>query len=340
MEDVVLVTGCAGFIGFHLTTQLLAQGKFVVGVDSLNNYYSTQLKRDRLERLRSDRLVFRELDLANQQSTDQLFQDFKFSRVYHLAAQPGVRYSLTHPRAYMSSNLDGFLNILEGCRHQGTSHLIYASSSSVYGLNTSMPFSTEDSTDHPISLYGATKKANELMAHAYAHAFGLPSTGLRFFTVYGPWGRPDMAILLFARAITRGETIKVFNHGKMKRDFTYVDDIVQGILRVGELIPTPDPAWDSDSPSPASSSVPYRIFNIGNHQPVDLDDFIDLLEAQLGRKAIREYLPCPVGDVLETFADITDLQRVTDFAPNTPIEVGIERTMAWYKEYRLTNPDL
>jgi len=328
----VLVTGVAGFIGFHLAYRLAECGATIVGMDNLNAYYDVRLKEARLARL-GDRIRFVKADLANRDGIATLFREGHFDRVYHLAAQAGVRYSLLHPHVYGDSNLTGFLNILEGCRQTGVAHLIYASSSSVYGANTQMPFSIHQNVDHPVSLYAATKKANELMAHAYAHLYRIPTTGLRFFTVYGPWGRPDMALFLFTREILAGEPIEVYNHGRMQRDFTYIDDIVEGVIRVGDAIPVPNMAWDGKSPDPASSHAPYRIFNIGNHRPVALLTMIDLLERCLGQQAIRNLLPMQPGDVPSTHADVDDLVEATGFSPSTPIEVGIAKFVEWYRDY-------
>lgn len=336
----VLVTGAAGFIGFHVARALLRRGEEVVGLDNLNTYYSVDLKRDRVRLLEDEqrsagqgRFEFVPLDLADQAGMARLFDERRFDCVVNLAAQAGVRYSLENPQAYTSSNVTGFTNILEGCRRTEVGHLVYASSSSVYGANTRMPFSVGDTVDHPLSLYAATKKANELMAHAYSHLFRLPTTGLRFFTVYGPWGRPDMAIWLFTRAILAGEPIQVFNGGRMRRDFTYVDDIVEAIVRVTGRIPQPDPAWSGADPDPATSSAPYRLYNIGNNRPVELGYVIETLEACLGRKAIQNLLPMQAGDVPETCADVDDLMRDVGFRPDTPIEVGIARFVEWYREY-------
>ena len=340
MNGPILVTGTAGFIGFHLATRLLQEGYEVVGLDNLNDYYSPQLKRDRLAQLPTKGMTQKFLDLADRDGMARLFEEYRFERVIHLAAQAGVRYSLTNPHAYVSSNMEGFLNILEGCRKVKTGHLVYASSSSVYGLNTSMPFSTCQSVNHPVSLYAASKKANEMMAHSYSHMYGLATTGLRFFTVYGPWGRPDMALYLFAKAIMNDEPIKVFNHGKMQRDFTYVDDIVEGVLRISAQPAQPNPDWDSANPDPSSSSAPYRLFNIGNNQPVSLSHFIDLIEKKLGKTAKRELQPLQAGDVPATYANIDALQSAVGFSPSTPIELGIERTLDWYQEYRKTNSAL
>ena len=329
-----LVTGAAGFIGFHLTQRLLARGDTVTGLDNINDYYSVQLKRDRLDQLLGrERFSFVQMDLADRPGIATLFRESTFDVVVNLAAQAGVRYSLTNPHAYVDSNLVGFVNILEGCRHGGVKHLVYASSSSVYGANTKMPFSVHHNVDHPVSLYAATKKANELMAHTYSHLYGLPTTGLRFFTVYGPWGRPDMALFLFTKAILEDRPIEVFNEGKMRRDFTYVDDIVEGVMRVSDRIPTGNEAWSGDSPDPGTSRGPYKIYNIGNNQPVELQHFIATLERALGRTAKKVLLPMQPGDVPATYADVSDLQRDVDFRPDTPIEVGIQRFVDWYKKY-------
>lgn len=329
-----LVTGAAGFIGFHLTQRLLARGDTVTGLDNINDYYSVQLKRDRLDQLLGrERFSFVQMDLADRPGIATLFRDATFDVVVNLAAQAGVRYSLTNPHAYVDSNLVGFVNILEGCRHGGVKHLVYASSSSVYGANTTMPFSVHHNVDHPVSLYAATKKANELMAHTYSHLYGLPTTGLRFFTVYGPWGRPDMALFLFTKAILEDQPIEVFNEGKMRRDFTYVDDIVEGVMRVSDRIPTGNEAWSGDSPDPGTSRGPYKIYNIGNNQPVELQHFIATLEKALGRTAKKVLLPMQPGDVPATYADVSDLQRDVDFRPDTPIEVGIQRFVDWYRKY-------
>ena len=330
----ILVTGAAGFIGFHTSQRLLREGHRVVGLDSLNDYYSVQLKRDRLALLEAhEGFSFAHLALEDRAGIEALFAEHAFDCVINLAAQAGVRYSLENPRAYISANVDGFMNILEGCRHARTPQLIYASSSSVYGMNTRMPFSVHDNVDHPVSLYAATKKANELMAHTYSHLYGLPTTGLRFFTVYGPWGRPDMALFLFTRAILAGEPIKVFNEGRMQRDFTYIDDIVEGIVRLVERPATANPAWDGDAPDPGSSSAPYRLFNIGNHQPVALLDFIGAIEKALGIEARKDYLPLQPGDVPATYADIDALADYVGYRPGTPIEVGIGRFVDWYRRY-------
>ncbi|MFH1134932.1 MAG: NAD-dependent epimerase [Pseudomonadota bacterium] len=329
-----LVTGAAGFIGFHLCLRLLKEGHAVVGLDNLNDYYDVELKKNRLARLRDfSGFKFVKLDLADREGMKKLFETEQFERVFNLAAQAGVRYSLINPHAYVDSNLVGFTNILEGCRHRKVGHLVFASSSSVYGLNTAMPFSVSQNVDHPVSLYAATKKANELMAHSYSHLFRLPVTGLRFFTVYGPWGRPDMALFLFTKAICEGKPIKVFNHGRMQRDFTYIDDIIQGVTAVSENIPAPDPTWSGDAPKPQTSPAPYRLFNIGNNNPVELMDFIGAIEKALGRKAEKELLPLQQGDVPSTYAEVDDLEQAVGFRPRTTIEEGIEKFMAWYREY-------
>ena len=330
----ILVTGTAGFIGFHLSKRLLERGDTVIGLDNLNDYYSVQLKRDRLAQLvEHPDFSFHECDLANRDAMERLFQTERIQRVAHLAAQAGVRYSLQKPRVYTESNIVGTLNVLEGCRHHDVEHLVYASSSSVYGSNTNIPFSIHHNVDHPVSLYAATKKANELMAHSYSHLYRIPTTGLRFFTVYGPWGRPDMALYLFTEAILDGRPINVFNHGKMRRDFTYVDDIVEGVIRVIDRIPEPNPDWSGDAPDPASSTAPYAVYNIGNNQPVELMRLIEVLEQALGREAEKNFLPMQPGDVLETYADIDDLARDVGFRPNTPIEVGVGRFVEWYRQY-------
>jgi UDP-glucuronate 4-epimerase len=330
----VLVTGAAGFIGAALAAALLERGDEVVGVDNLNDYYDVGLKEARLARLAAKpRFTFARLDVASRDKVEELFGQGRFDAVAHLAAQAGVRYSIENPHAYADSNLAGFLNILEGCRHGGAGHLVFASSSSVYGASVTPPFSENDSVDHPVSLYAATKKANELMAHSYAHLYGLPCTGLRFFTVYGPWGRPDMAYFKFARGILAGEPIPVFNRGEMVRDFTYIDDIVEGVMRIIDRPAAPDPAWDPAKPAPATSRAPYRIYNIGNNRPVNLMHFIAVLEGCLGRKALIDLLPMQPGDVPVTAADISALHRATGFSPSTPIEAGIARFVAWYREY-------
>ena len=329
----VLVTGAAGFIGSHVSAHLLARGDAVIGLDSVNAYYDPQLKEDRLARLTTEpAFELRRADLRDQDAITAAFAAAP-DRVVHLAAQAGVRHSLTHPHDYIESNITGTLNILEGCRHHGTEHLVYASSSSVYGANTTMPFSVHDNVDHPVSLYAATKKSTELMAHAYSSLFGIPTTGLRFFTVYGPWGRPDMALFLFTDAILAGKPIDVFNEGRMQRDFTYIDDIVEGVVRVLDRPPAPDPAWSGAHPDPASSFAPYRLYNIGNHQPVELLRFIAAIEKALDRKAVLNLLPMQPGDVPATSADIEDLARDVGFAPDTPVEDGIARFVDWYREY-------
>jgi UDP-glucuronate 4-epimerase len=350
-KPVVLVTGIAGFIGFHLAKRLIAEGHPVVGIDNLNDYYDVELKYARLRQLGfsvadSDRLrvgstvrlelpglVFYKVDLQDRKKLAEIFQGHKPRQVAHLAAQAGVRYSLENPWAYMDSNIMGFMNILENCRRHPVRHLVFASSSSVYGGNRTQPFSVRHNVDHPLSLYAASKKANELMAHSYSHLFAIPATGLRFFTVYGPWGRPDMALFIFTRKILRDEAVEVYNFGKMKRDFTYIDDIVEGVRRVLDKAPLPDPGWDAADPDPGTSAAPYRIFNIGSHRPVDLLRFIGLIEKNLGREARKVLLPLQPGDVPETCADIEDLRRHVGFAPATPVEVGVERFVQWYKEY-------
>ncbi|GMV73406.1 MAG: NAD-dependent epimerase [Rubrivivax sp.] len=330
----ILVTGAAGFIGMTTAARLLARGDEVVGLDNLNDYYDVRLKEDRLARLQAQPgFRFVRLDVADREGMARLFAQERFERVIHLAAQAGVRYSLKNPHAYVESNLVGFMNVLEGCRHGGVQHLVYASSSSVYGGNTRMPFSVHDSVDHPVSLYAASKKANELMAHTYSHLYGLPTTGLRFFTVYGPWGRPDMALFLFTKAILEGRPIDVFNHGRMQRDFTYIDDIAEGVVRVTDRIATPDPAYDALAPDPATSNVPYRVFNIGNHQPVPLLDFIAAIERALGRSAEKNFLPLQDGDVPATYADVQALQDWVGFQPATAIDTGIGRFVDWYRSY-------
>ena len=330
----ILLTGAAGFIGMTTTLRLLARGDEVVGLDNLNDYYSVALKQDRLARLTPhERFRFVKMDVADRAGMEQLFSAERFDRVIHLAAQAGVRYSLQNPQAYVESNVVGFMNILEGCRHSQVQHLVYASSSSVYGGNTKLPFSEHDSVDHPVSMYAATKKANELMAHTYSHLFALPTTGLRFFTVYGPWGRPDMALFLFTKAILEGRAIDVFNHGNMQRDFTFVDDIVEGVIRVLDRVASPDPAYRAEQPDPGTSNVPYRVFNIGNHNPVPLLDFIGCIEDALGMKAQKNLLPLQDGDVPATYADVDALSAWTGFTPKTDIRTGIGRFVDWYRGY-------
>lgn len=332
--SAILVTGAAGFIGYHLSERLLAAGQRVVGIDNMSDYYDVTLKEARVARLNQrEGFTFQRLDLADAEGIEKLFVTYRFKHVYNMGAQAGVRYSLVNPRSYVRSNLDGFLNILEGCRHHGVEHLIFASSSSVYGANTKMPFSVHDNVDHPVSLYAASKKANELMAHTYAHLYRIPATGLRFFTVYGPWGRPDMALYLFTRAILAGEPINVFNNGAMERDFTYVDDIVEALVRVGDKIPAPNPDWRGDKPDPSSSTAPYRIYNIGAHAPVKLMRLIEVLEAELRREAVKNYMPMQPGDVPATYADVEDLARDVGFAPKTSIEEGVRRFVEWYRSY-------
>jgi UDP-glucuronate 4-epimerase len=330
----ILVTGAAGFIGMHVARRLLDRGDEVVGVDNLNDYYDPRLKLARLAQLTPyPAFRFVQMDISDRVAMEDLFARERFQRVVNLAAQPGVRYSLKNPHAYLQTNLVGFGNLLEGCRHNGVEHLVYASSSSVYGANTRMPFSVHDNVDHPVSLYAASKKANELMAHTYSHLYGLPTTGLRYFTVYGPWGRPDMSPWLFTSAILEGRPIDVFNHGRMQRDFTYIDDIVEGTVRVLDRIPQPNPAFDTHNPDPGSSYAPYRVYNIGNHQPVELMTFIRTLEQALGREAHKNFLPMQPGDVVATYADVEDLMRDVGFEPKTPLAAGIDRWVAWYRSY-------
>ena len=330
----VLVTGAAGFIGYHTAEALLARGEDVIGLDSLNEYYDVTLKRARLANLEAnDRFRFAHLDLTARDEVADLFQTYKPDRVINLAAQAGVRYGLTNPHAYVDSNCTGFLNVLEGCRHNNVKHLVFASTSSVYGANTQLPFSVGDNVDHPLSFYAATKKANELMAHSYAHLYGLPVTGLRFFTVYGPWGRPDMALFLFTRKILAGEPIDVFNNGNHSRDFTYIDDIVEGVVRTLAVTPTADPDWNSSAPDPATSAAPYRLYNIGNNKPVELMHLIACVEKELGKTAEKNFLPMQPGDVPDTYADIDALVSRVGFTPDTPIEVGVKRFIDWYRAY-------
>jgi UDP-glucuronate 4-epimerase len=334
VENPILVTGAAGFIGYHVAGRLLQSGRTVVGLDNLNAYYDPKLKEARLAELRRCQgFSFAKLDLADRAAIQALFKEYRFPYVVHLAAQAGVRYSLVDPFAYVDANLAGFTNILEGCRHNGCQHLLFASSSSVYGGNTKMPFSVHDNVDHPLSFYGATKKANELMAHAYAHLYRLPTTGLRFFTVYGPWGRPDMAMWLFTKAIVAGEPIKLFNHGKMRRDFTYVDDVVESVVRMIERAPSANANWSGEAPDPGSSTAPWRVYNIGNNNPVEVVDVVGLLEQAVGKKAKRELVPMQPGDVPETYADVDDLMRDIGFRPSTPIAEGIRRFVDWYRGY-------
>ena len=336
-SDAVLVTGAAGFIGFHVTRRLLSEGRAVVGVDSINTYYDPALKEARLALLKDDaKFAFEKLDLADRAAMTSLFERHRFAKVIHLAAQAGVRHSLDHPHAYTEANVEGFLNILEGCRHNGCAHLVFASSSSVYGANTKLPFAVSDNVDHPISLYAASKKANELMAHAYSHLYRLPTTGLRFFTVYGPWGRPDMAMFIFARAILAGQPIRLFNHGRMRRDFTYVDDVSQAIVRLIDKPPQGRPDWDGGKPDPASSRAPWKIYNIGNSRPEELTGVVALLEKEFGKAAIKEMLPMQPGDVEATYADVSDLERDIGFRPSTPIEDGVARFTKWYREFHGT----
>ena len=328
----ILVTGAAGFIGFHLSQHLLTRGEEVIGIDNLNDYYDVSLKKARLNMLKKQpNFNFYQLDLADKVGIENLFAEHNLEIVVNLAAQAGVRYSLQNPSAYVDSNLVGFVNILEGCRHHKIKHLVFASSSSVYGANTKIPFSVHDNVDHPVSLYAATKKANELMAHTYSHLYNIPTTGLRFFTVYGPWGRPDMAYFIFTKNIIEGKPIKVFNYGKMQRDFTYIEDIVEGVVRVMDKIPQPNPHWNSANPDPGSSKAPYKIYNIGNNQPVELIRFIETIEDCLGMKAEKNFMPIQPGDVPTTFADVDDLVKDVGFQPSTPIEVGIANFINWYK---------
>ncbi len=330
----ILVTGTAGFIGFHLAGRLCARGDEVIGLDNLNDYYDVKLKQDRLALLQKNKnFSFTKLDLADRAGMEALFRKERPQRVVHLAAQAGVRYSLKNPHAYTDSNITGFMNILEGCRHNGVEHLAYASSSSVYGANETLPFSVHDNVDHPVSLYAATKKANELMAHTYAHLYRLPCTGLRFFTVYGPWGRPDMAMYIFTKAIFEKKPIDVFNNGQMKRDFTYIDDIIEGVIRVTDKVASPNPEWSGRAPDPGTSNAPYRLYNIGNNSPVPLMEMITTLEEEIGMKAEKNFLPLQPGDVPATYADVADLAADTGFHPGTPIREGIQRFVRWYRDY-------
>lgn len=332
--QTILVTGAAGFIGFHLSERLLNDGHRVIGMDNLNGYYDVTLKQNRLAQLTNrENFTFHQLDLADRSGMEQLFEEYKFDVVVNLGAQAGVRYSLQNPRAYIDSNISGFANILEGCRHHKIKHLVYASSSSVYGANTKMPFSVHDNVDHPVSLYAATKKSNELMAHTYSHLYQIPTTGLRFFTVYGPWGRPDMAPVLFTKAILASEPINVFNYGKMQRDFTYIDDIIESVTRVIQKIPQSNPLWTGDLPDPGTSRACYKIYNIGNSQPIKLLDFIETIEECLGKKAEKNFLPMQPGDVVATYADVDDLIRDTGFKPQTSLKTGIAQFIDWYLNY-------
>ena len=330
----ILVTGAAGFIGFHLSRALVAHGDMVTGIDNLNDYYNVDLKRARMAQLEQYKnFKFVKSELADLKTMEEIYKRGEFDAVINLAAQPGVRYSLKNPYSYIDSNIVGFTNILEGCRHNQVQHLVFASSSSIYGTNAKIPFSVSDNVDHPVSLYAASKKANELMAHAYAHLYGLPCTGLRFFTVYGPWGRPDMAYFSFTKAILEGKPIDVFNYGDMQRDFTYIDDIVEGIVRIISRIPQPNPHWDRANPDPGSSYAPYKLYNIGNNKPIQLLRFIELLETNLGKKAVKNMLPMQQGDVPITYADVDDLMKDVGFKPSTTIEEGIKKFVEWYRSY-------
>lgn len=330
----ILVTGCAGFIGMHTSLRLLKDGHDVLGVDNLDAYYDVSLKRARLKLIKAfEKFTFIKLDIVNRKKIEGLFNQFDIQRVVHLAAQPGVRYSIKNPHSYIRNNINGFLNVLEGCRHHNINHLVYASSSSIYGINSALPFSEKQNADHPASLYGATKKADELMAHAYSHLYGIPTTGLRFFTVYGPWGRPDMSPHLFTKAILEGTPIDLFNKGRMRRDFTYIDDIVEGVVRIMDKPATPDSKYNSEKPDPSRSSAPYRIYNIGNHQPVELLTYIKILEKALDKKAKINMLPEQLSEVPATFADVNDLMREVGFAPSTPLQEGISKFVKWYLEY-------
>jgi UDP-glucuronate 4-epimerase len=333
-QKPILVTGAAGFIGYHMARALAAAGGNVVGLDNVNAYYDPELKQARLKELASfPNFRFIKVDLTDRKSIASLFSDNRFPLVVHLAAQAGVRHSLIDPQAYVDANLSGFSNVLEGCRHHGCEHLVFASSSSVYGANTKLPFSVRDNADHPISFYAATKKANEAMAHAYSHLYSLPATGLRFFTVYGPWGRPDMMMYIFASAIMAGRPIRLFNFANMRRDFTYIDDVVEAVLRVIERVPAADPSWTGDKPNPATSTAPWRLYNIGNSKPVEIMRVVELLENELGRKAVKELVAMQPGDLPETYADIDDLARDVGFGPKVPLEEGVRRFVAWYRDY-------
>ncbi len=330
----VIVTGAAGFIGFHLSMRLLKDGCHVTGIDNLNPYYDVNLKKARLEKLTPfENFSFYNMDISDKKSLEEIFNNTKYDVVVNLAAQAGVRYSIENPHAYVDSNIVGFVNLLESCRHNDVKHLVFASSSSVYGANTKMPFSVHNNVDHPVSLYAATKKANELMAHAYSHLYGMHCTGLRFFTVYGPWGRPDMALFLFTKAILEEKPIKVFNHGRMQRDFTYIDDIIEGVVRIMARLPEPNPAWNGDNPDPGTSYARYKIYNIGNNNPVELMEYIGVIEKVLGKKAKKEFLDLQPGDVPATYADIDDLIKDVGFKPETTIETGIKQFILWYNEY-------
>ncbi|MEA1901001.1 MAG: NAD-dependent epimerase [Thermodesulfobacteriota bacterium] len=332
----VLITGAAGFIGFHLSMRLLKNGCHVTGIDNLNSYYDVKLKEARLEKLTSfENFSFYKMDISDKKSLEAIFNNTKYDVVVNLAAQAGVRYSIENPHAYVDSNIVGFVNLLEACRHNDVKHLVFASSSSVYGANTKMPFSVHNNVDHPVSLYAATKKANELMAHAYSHLYGMACTGLRFFTVYGPWGRPDMALFLFTKAILEEKPIKIFNHGRMQRDFTYIDDITEGVVRIMARLPEPDPTWNGDNPDPGTSYARYKIYNIGNNNPVELMEFIGVIEKVLGKKAKKEFLDLQPGDVPATYADIDDLIKDVGFKPETTIETGIKQFILWYNDYYL-----
>jgi UDP-glucuronate 4-epimerase len=335
MREPILVTGVAGFIGSHVARRLTADGWSVLGIDNLNDYYDPALKKARLKQFRDvANFRFEKIDVADREAIADLFTAHRFPQVVHLAAQAGVRHSLVNPHAFVDSNLIGFLNLLEGCRHTGCQHLVYASSSSVYGANTRLPFRASDNVDHPLNLYGATKKANELMAHAYAHLFALPATGLRFFTVYGPWGRPDMAMWLFTAAIVEGRPVRLFNNGRMRRDFTYIDDVTEAVVRLVTRPPQPNPAWSHDTPDPATSNAPWHVYNIGNSRPAELLDLVRLIEQAVGRPALRELLPMQPGDGLATYADCADLERAIGFRPRTSLEDGVHSFIEWYRDFR------